>query len=296
MTMDERNFMALVSKKAGKFRPHVCSQLSRMFAHAGVTLHFHYVEDAASLNAEVERAVKTGCRSFLAVGGDGTVSMAASALYGKPHRLGIIPAGTANTVARILRIPISTRRAIKLALESAKSRPIDGLEVSGRLCLLNVSVGLSSLSIDELEPQHKARAGMLSYIFGIARVSRKIAPHDFQITIDGKMVPIRAVEIHVTNTGILGLPQYHIHEKSRIDDGRAEVLGLRQWTPQKVADALLDVALRRRNKRAIHFIGEGAAIRIESSHKLSVQADGDIIGEVPVEVVVRRQAINFIVP
>ena len=292
--MDERIFLALVSKKAGHFRPNICREMSQSFALAGKELRFLYIEEAADAAAEIDRAIATGCGNFLAVGGDGTVSLAASYLFGKPHRLGIIPAGTANTLARMLRIPMSIKRAIALAATSKKTKAIDGMEVAGRIYLLNVSTGLSSISVDYLDARQKAALGMASYVVGVARASLKVSPCDYDLLIDGRAIQTRAIEILVTNTGVLGTPQYHLHETSRLDDGRGEVLGLSNLSPVTVTDAVFDVLLRRK-KRAIRLIGEGSEIEIRSSEPKPVQGDGDIIGVTPVKITVRPRAINFIV-
>lgn len=293
--MSERYFLALVSKRAAYFRPNVCRDLERAFARAGARLEIHRIEDGKGVAAAVDRAAAAGCRSFIAVGGDGTVSLAASQLYGRPHRLAIIPAGTANTMARMLRIPLSTSRAIKLAASSDNERAVDAMEVGGRLHLLNISAGISSVSLDGLKDTEKVMTGMFSYVIGAVRASGRIVPYDYELTIDGRLYPVQAVEIHVTNTGVLGLPQYHIHDSSRLDDGKVEVLVLEKWSPQSITDTALDVLLRRR-KKAIRFIAEGSRITIGCPDHQSVQGDGDIIVDrMPVDIIVRRQAINFIV-
>ena len=292
--MDEQGFLALVSKKAGSFRPNVCRDLSRTFAKAGIGLRFHYIEDSMAAAEEIDRAIEAGCRNFLAVGGDGTIGRTASHLYGKPHRLGIIPAGTANTLARILGIPLTTGRAIRLAATSSKTRAVDGMDVGGRLYLQNVSTGLSSISLDCLDDKEKAALGMASYVIGMARATLKTVPCDYDLTIDGRSVTTRAIEIHVTNTGVLGTPQYHLNETSRIDDGRVEVLALSNLSPVTVVDAVFDVLLRRK-KRAIRLIGEGSEIVIRSEQRVAAQGDGDIIGPTPVKITVRSRAVNFIV-
>jgi diacylglycerol kinase family enzyme len=292
--MGEQGFLALVSKKAGHYRPNVYREMSQAFARAGIPLRFHYVEDNSEAAEEVDRALKAGCQDFLAVGGDGTVSLAASYLYGKPHRLGIIPAGTANTLARILGVPMNIKKAIRLAATSRKMKPVDGMEVGGQIYLLNVSTGLSSISLDGLDVKQKAKAGMFSYVVGVARASLKVAPCDYELTIDGRACPVRAIEIHVTNTGVLGTLQYHLNETSRIDDGKVEVLGLSHLSPVTVVDAVLDVLMRRK-KRAIRLIGVGSEITIHSAQVQAVQGDGDIIGPTPVKIKVRPRAINFIV-
>ena len=293
--MEQTGFLALISKKAGHFRPNVCRDMSQAFSRAGTQLRFYYIEDEKELAGEIEVAFKAGCRDFLAVGGDGTVSLVASCLYGKPHRIGIIPAGTANTMARVLHIPMSSKRAVRLAASSPNTKVVDGMEVGGRIYLLNVSTGLSSISLDCLNEKAKSTVGMFSYVIGAAQASLKAAPCNYEIEIDDKIICSREVELHVTNIGVLGLPRYHIHEGSRIDDGRVEVLGLSNLSPTTVVGAILDVLLRRK-KQAIRLIGEGSRIVIKSGQKQTAQGDGDIIGPTPVTINVRSRAINFIVP
>ena len=293
--MERAGFLALISKKAGHFRPNVCRELAHGFSNAGVPLRFYYIEDEKELAGEIEAAFKAGCRDFLAVGGDGTVSLVASCLYNKPHRIGIIPAGTANLMARVLGIPMSSKKAIRMAVWSPRTKPVDGMDVRGRIYLLNVSAGLSSISLDCLNEKTKSTMGMFSYVIGVARASLKAAPCNFEIEIDGRKVHSREIELHITNIGVLGLPRYHIHEHSLIDDGIVEVLGLSNLLPTTVFGAVLDVLLRRK-KQAIRLIGKGSNIVISSEKQQTAQGDGDIIGPIPVTIKVRPRAINFIVP
>jgi diacylglycerol kinase (ATP) len=293
--MEQAGFLVFVSKKAGHFRPDVCRELTRVFDKAGIPLKFHYIEHESDVEVEIARALKSGCRNFLAVGGDGTVDLMASHLYGHPHRLGIIPAGTANTLARVIGVPMNIKKAIKLAVSSLKTRAVDCMEVDGRLYFQNVSAGLSSKTLDRMDPNEKARLGMFSYVIGMARASWSTSPSDFEIVIDGQLHHSRAVEIHVTNTGVIGRPQYHLYETSNIGDGKVEVLALNDLSPVTVVDAVFDVFLRRK-KRAIRLIGEGSEIIIKNSGYQPAQGDGDVIGPTPVAIKVIPQAINFIVP
>jgi diacylglycerol kinase family enzyme len=190
---------------------------------------------------------------------------------------------------------MSVKKAITLAATSKKTKAVDGMEVAGRIYLLNVSTGLSSISVDCLDAKQKAALGIASYVVGVAKASLKVSPGNYELKIDGSSLKTRAIEIHVTNTGILGTPQYHLLETSRIDDGKVEVLELSNLSPVTVTDAVLDVLLRRR-KRAIHLIGEGSEIEIKSAVPKAVQGDGDIIGLTPATIKVRPRAIKFIVP
>lgn len=53
-----------------------------------------------------EEAVEAGCRTVVAVGGDGTVRAVAETLAGTDVSLGIVPQGTGNLLARNLEVPL----------------------------------------------------------------------------------------------------------------------------------------------------------------------------------------------
>jgi diacylglycerol kinase family enzyme len=291
-----RRYLAVVSPRAGEFRPAVCRLLETEFRRVGHRLEFHFLETLPGLQTAVDRAIESGCRDFLAVGGDGTVSRLASCLYGKPHALGIIPVGTANTLARVLGISLNPTRAARIAVARRTVTAVDGLIVGEQLCLLNVSAGVSSMSLDGLDAAQKAAAGMFSYVIGAAKATLKVAPCDYQLTIDGQSSTIRGVEMHVTNVGVIGVPQFHLYDKSILADGQVEVLGITHWTPRNIVNTALDIVLRRK-RRALRFIGTaGVSITIDCAQPMPVQGDGDIIGTTPVTIRIAPQAVNFILP
>ena len=74
------------------------------------------------------------------VGGDGTVAAVASRLVDTDRRLGILPLGTLNYVARGLGIPTEIPDAIRVLLEGREGR-VDVGDVNGRVFLNNASLG-----------------------------------------------------------------------------------------------------------------------------------------------------------
>jgi diacylglycerol kinase (ATP) len=291
----ETKYLAVVSQKAGNYHPEACSWLKEAFACKGVELDFvYYGREVVDCRGRLRKAIDSGLCNIIAVGGDGTISLVASELYGKPHRLGIIPLGTANTLARLLKIPISTREAIQVVADSKQTKAIDGMEVDGRIFLMNVSLGISSISLEGVNDQMKSTLKVASYLVGTAKGAPRFVPRAYRMQIDNNPVHVRTVELHVTNTGVLGLPRYRVYENSKLDDGKLEVLVLRQATPWGILNAFLD--LMRKQKYEIKLLGQGSEIVIESPEPMVVQADGDIIKQTPVHIRVRPAAINFIVP
>ena len=76
-------------------------------------------------------AAALGYRAVCVVGGDGTLAEAATGLAGSMVPLAIIPRGTANQVARNLRIPVAFEAAVDVAVRGVPT-PIDMGRINGR--------------------------------------------------------------------------------------------------------------------------------------------------------------------
>src|SRR5512147_630445 len=71
-----------------------------------------------------EQAVKDGYKVVIAMGGDGTLEAVLRGLVGSKARLGIIPTGTKNNMAKSLGIPESIEAACAL-IASKNTRKLD---------------------------------------------------------------------------------------------------------------------------------------------------------------------------
>jgi YegS/Rv2252/BmrU family lipid kinase len=86
-------------------------------------------------------AVRDGYRVVVAAGGDGTVNEILPALVGSETALGIVPAGTANDLARHLGMPRDVAGACD-AIRTGIRRQIDVIRVNGRFLVTGGGIGL----------------------------------------------------------------------------------------------------------------------------------------------------------
>ena len=77
-------------------------------------------DDATSLKYWIE---KLQPERVIAVGGDGTISLVAQQLLGKKIAMGIVPAGSANGMAKELFIPLDVPMALNL-IETGEPKSI----------------------------------------------------------------------------------------------------------------------------------------------------------------------------
>ena len=105
--------------------------------------------------------VKQGLKWIVAVGGDGTVNEVASALVNTHCRLGIIPAGSGNGLARHLGIPLQVPEALTL-IQNHKIQIIDAGKVNGKYFFCTCGTGFDA-SVGK-KFSRDSRRGMLSYV------------------------------------------------------------------------------------------------------------------------------------
>ena len=91
----------VINARSGNASPDLVRKaLESRRAEGAVDLQIHEPREGEDIIATVRQAVANGFETVVAAGGDGTVSAVANAVVGTPSRLGIIPLGTTNVLAR----------------------------------------------------------------------------------------------------------------------------------------------------------------------------------------------------
>ncbi len=165
-------------------------------------------------------------KAMLAVyGGDGTVMEAARALYGTKIALAIIPGGTANVMAKELKIPLQAKDAVDLLATDYRLRPIDMGLVNGCPFLIRVNMGLFSDMITETNPDLKEKWGQLAYgLTAFQTLGREAVT--FRLNVDGQALELDAVALTVTNAGNVGRTGYSFLPDILVDDGWLDIIAL----------------------------------------------------------------------
>ena len=96
----------------------------------------------------------------IAVGGDGTLKLVAESLLETDIPIGIIPAGSANGMAKELGIPEDLNEALALAI-SGKTKKIHAVLVNNELCIHLADIGFNAYIVKKFD--ELATRGMLTY-------------------------------------------------------------------------------------------------------------------------------------
>lgn len=131
-------------------------------------------------------------------GGDGSVNYCLKSLLQTEVPLLVVPLGTANNLARTLKIPTDALLALEL-LEKGQVRKID-VGVINEIHFMNViGLGLSTQVNRLTRSEHKKLWGVFAFIWMAFKVGLRMKPFRALITCDGQSQQVRTLQISVCN-------------------------------------------------------------------------------------------------
>ncbi|MDR3360793.1 MAG: hypothetical protein LBO20_09165 [Bifidobacteriaceae bacterium] len=247
-----------------------------------------------------EAAAAPGVSTVVAAGGDGTVRAVAGGLVGRSAPLGVVPLGTANLLARNLRLPVfAIREALEVAL-TGRRRQIDvgrlsafdqaGTPVLEAEAFLVISgLGFDAALVSGADTALKRRLGWPAYfISGFNHLSDK--PVKVAITVDrrGAEPVTRQADARSVMFGNCGLlpAGLNLAPDADLSDGLLDLVmaetrhGLVGWAAVAAQVALHSVGLRWApawaSGRLVHRQSE--TFEVECASEQLIQIDGELVG------------------
>ena len=239
-----------------------------------------------SLGSQVDRVVMAG--------GDGTLNAAAPGLLATRLPLGIIPLGTANDLARTLRIPLDLAGAARI-IATGRRRRIDLGEVNGHPFFNVASIGFGVDLARALTRDSKRRFGVFGYAVAGLRALDRLLPFRADIVHGGDRYVSRTVHVAVGNGRHYG-GGMTIAETARIDDGQLDVYSLEVTSVWRLLRLLPALRTGRVQGWAEIRTAAGEEIEIRTAHTRSVNTDGEITARTPAYFRVLRGAVEVFVP
>ncbi len=258
--------------------------------------------EAERVGAVTREVISGECDLVVAAGGDGTVCGVAEGLVGSGIPMGIIPTGTGNILAQDLGIPLSVRESLALLVGPHKLRAIDAMKsvnpdpAHDRYYFLNISIGMSSAVMVDTHSTQKRKLGMFAYVFTGLRKLAGLQATLFDLGIDDQRQRVRATDIVIANSGVVGLSQLRLDRHITVDDGEVSVCIIRARSAITYIQMLGSTLLNRKPTRGLWCIPAHTRVRIAADRPLPVQADGEAIGRQQVEIIVVPHAVSIIVP
>ena len=243
------------------------------------------------------RAARNGSSEIIVAGGDGTINEVIQGLAGTKARLGIIPRGTANVLARELGLPLDEQEAAEIAAQGKSRRIHLGLAIDetnnvSRHFALMAGIGLDASIVRHVRPRLKKRIGKGAFwISGLSHLA-SWSPHPFKLEIDGR-------KYTATFAAIGKAPRYGgdlaITPEARLDEPEFEVCMIATSNRFRYL-RLLSYAIRAgmpRDNPAVRFVKTN---KVLARGDAPVQIDGELIGSLPMRFEIAPHSLEVIVP
>ena len=235
-----------------------------------------------------------GYDAVFTLGGDGTAMEVVGALSGRGTPVGILPGGTGNLIARTLGTPLSVAHAVP-ALLAGRVIDVDlGRLADGRRFAFAAGVGIDATMIERTPARLKRRLGVLAYALTASRAVLARDCFQVRLTVDGVVHEREASAVMIANFGAVLNELITLGPGIAHDDGRLDAC---VFTADSTADAMRVMwKLWRGDFRPdpnLLYL-PGREFRVETVPPRLAQADGELIGETPLQIAVEPRAARLI--
>ncbi len=249
-------------------------------------------------------AAEAGAEIVVAAGGDGTINEVVQGIgpYIERVRLGLVPLGTGNDLARTLGVPFDPAEAFALLAADgagARARKLDLVRVETvgqtRYCL-NVAAGGFSGQVDEaLTEEMKSAWGPLAYVRGAMKVLPDLTGYETTIAWDDQEFErVEALNVIVAN-GRTCAGGIRVASAASMEDGLLDVVVVRYGS-------LIDLATVAARLLAGNYLASNDVthrrarrVRIAAKPGMWFNVDGELLSNGPISFTVEPRALSVMV-
>src|SRR3989339_173241 len=271
--MQEKKVLFIINPISGGKNKDFLPELIRTKINNSIPFEILNWQSASQdIETEINKKIeKENFNILVAAGGDGTVNRMASFVKGKKITLGILPFGSGNGLARFLKIPLNTEKAIELIV-TGKEVIIDSGKINNKDFFCTAGVGFDA-HIGTLFAKAGKR-GPMTYIKKITAEFNKYKPSQYELEIDGETYSEKAFLITFANANQWG-NEAQIAPGADIQDGLLNITLVKSVSLLTAPVIATRLYLKNIDKSANVKTFAGKKIIVKRQEEGSVHFDGD---------------------
>jgi YegS/Rv2252/BmrU family lipid kinase len=266
----------------------------------------HHITEAPGHAIELAReAVQKGCDQVVSVGGDGTINEVANGLYhagaNGDVRLGIIGTGTGGDYVRTVGLPRHHHEMCRCLL-NGRPRKVDvGIveytrdgATHQRLFVNFAGAGFDAEIVRRTTLQYKSLGSTGSYLMGLLATLLCYGNRRVTLNVDGEAAEEKVCTV-IMNNGRYGGGGMLTAPGADLEDGLLDVLTVGNLNK---ADLIWSLPRIYRGTHLTHpkvAMRQAREIEMKSERPTPLQADGELLGELPARFRILPSALNIVV-
>ncbi|MCG3161499.1 MAG: Diacylglycerol kinase [Acidobacteria bacterium] len=286
---------------AGAFRrdPEKVERLTRALTRQGIEVVSLATKHAGHATQLARQAVSDGAEIVIVCGGDGTINEAAQSLVGSRAALAVWPCGTANVLAKELRLPCDEKALAELiTCRSARTisvgramKPDTGWQ---RYFLLMAGIGLDATIVNGVDPGLKRLVGIGAYLTSGLSYLARMPLTPFSIDLNGRR---HESTFTVVSNAANYAAFFTLAPGAEVDDDTLDVCVFNSRSRLAYLTYAFLSMVSGRHTRSPNIVYQPAReAQANSSDKALVQLDGDVVGTLPMRFEIATHALRVIAP
>jgi diacylglycerol kinase (ATP) len=279
---------------------------------AGIAAEALVTHEVGSATVHAQEAVRAGYDTIFACGGDGTVHEVLQGIVGTDVALGVIPLGTANALASDLGLIASPAKVARILIDATPVRVSVGRihfhdsagNPSSRYFTVAAGVGADALLMSRLDARLKRRLGYVLYMIEAARI---LVTHSFPLfeavvpaNGSGAARVVDVSQLLAVRVRSFGGALKNLAPGASLRNGTLSLLAFKTRSRLRYLLFLLAVVARKhtfaREVELLEIPSIECRPRNGSHESIFVEADGEVLGLLPVRIEVVPHSLNLLVP
>lgn len=267
------SLFCIVNRGSGDERNDLPAIINDYFNERGCTLHLFELDRVRTIAEIREKIERSGAGRVIAAGGDGTVKLAAECLLGSEIPLAILPAGSANGMARDLGIPEDIPAALEIALTGVPTL-VHAVSVNGEFCVHLADLGFNAFLVKTFDSL--SHRGMLGYAKAALHALWNHRKMVVELDMHGENVISRAAMVVIANGTMYGTG-VKVNPIGKLTDDLFEVVLVKEYSLIEVLK--MRFTHKGFNPKKVEFF-QTRQLRVNSKHRIHLQVDGEYQGKV----------------
>jgi len=291
---EQQKILAIINPISGTSNkdklPRLINEVLGSEAHSVQVETTRYAGHGRELAAQ---AVTAGIDIVVAIGGDGTVNEVGSALCNTDTALAIVPIGSGNGLARHLRLPMNTARALQV-INDGRIEAFDYCTVNDHPFFCTCGLGFDAQVSYKFSME--GTRGFITYVKTAISEYFKYKSKHYRIDIDGTSFEKNAFVVACCNAAQYGNNAY-IAPRATMHDGLVDMTVMHQFNLAESALIGTRLFTRSLDQDKHVSIYRGKHIVIEREAEDVIHIDGDpIVMPARIDVISHHRGIHIIVP
>ena len=228
----------------------------------------------------------------MVAGGDGTINEVANGLGGRAIPLAVIPFGTANVLATEIGMPRGAR-AVASVIADGTVRTVHAGIANRRLFLLMAGVGFDAHVVKAMNPALKRALGGLAYVWAAMVCMGRFGFGPYRVTVDD--AAFEAASVVIANGRYYG-GRFSFAPQARLTDSRLYACMFLRPGILRLIRYGFWLLLGRLDRLPDVKMVPGFRITVEGPTGEPVQADGDLVTEIPLTAFSAGSPVMLVMP